>query len=219
MKTSNQIILTLTAFVTALVLSGCASSKGYSQADKTGKGIADFRDEVVKLKKAADGAMANLTLTTETAATDPRKAYDAFAKSVGEVEAARARAGKRAADMKAAGEAYFKQWEEQLASIENPDIRKLAESNKTKLSETFKKLGPLLQQAKADFDPFASDLKDLRSYLGQDLTVTGVDSARKIIEKTRKNGVTLQKSLDDLIAEMNSIAATLTAARVPEQKK
>jgi len=210
MKTSNQIILTLTALATVLVLSGCASSSGYSQADKTGKGIADFRDEVVNLKKAVDGALANLTLTTETAATDPRKAYEAFAKSVNEVESARARAGKRAADMKAAGEAYFKQWQEQLATIENPDIRELAEARKAKLNETFKKLGPLLQQAKADFDPFASDLRDLRSFLGQDLTVTGVDSARKIIEKTRTNGVKLQKSLDDLIAEMNT---------VPEQKK
>ena len=108
MKTSNQIVLTLTALATALVLSGCASSSGYSQADKTGKGIADFRDEVVRLKKAVDGALANLTLTTETAATDPRKSYEAFSKSVGEVESARTKAGKRDAGLKAAGEAYFK---------------------------------------------------------------------------------------------------------------
>lgn len=219
MKTPKQIILTLTCLAAAFVVAGCASSSGYKQADKTGKGIADFRDEVVKLKKAVDGAMANLTLTTETAAADPRKAYEAFAKSVDQVETARAKAGKRAADMKAAGDAYFKQWEAQLANINNPDIRKLAEERKVKLSETFKKLRPLLEQAKGDFDPFVSDLKDLRSFLGQDLTVAGVDSARKIIEKTRTNGSKLQKSLDDLIAEMNSIAATLTAARVPEQKK
>lgn len=201
----------------AACTAGCASSSAYKQADKTGAGIADFRDEVVNVKKAVDGAMALLSQTTEDAATDPRKAFTAFAKSVDKVEDARQKAAKRANDVKAQGAAYFKQWEKELANIANPDIRALAEQRKAKLNEIFSKVGPLLETAKADFDPFLADLKDLRTFLSQDLTVAGVDAAKDIIKKTREHGTKLQTSLDNLIAEMNSVSAQITPARATKK--
>ena len=215
MRTMRTITLTLTGLAAAWVLAGCASSSGYKQADKTGQGIADFHQEVVNLKDAVDSTLGLLDETTETAATDPRKAFEAFSKSIARVESARAKADKRAAAMRAAGDAYFDQWEAQLASINNPDIRKLAEERKAKLNEIFSKLPPLLEQAKAGFDPFLSDLRDLRNFLSQDLTVAGVDAAKDIIKKTREHGDTLQESLDELIAEMNSISAALTPSKAP----
>jgi len=214
MNTNKSISSLLAAVAVATLAAGCASSKGYKQADKTGEGIANFHKEVVNLKKAVDGSMASLTQITETAAADPRKAFEAFAKSVDKVEDARARVSKRAADVKAAGAQYFKQWEAQLAAVNSPEIRKLAEERKAKLNQIFGGLSPKLEKAKGDFDPFLADLKDLRTFLSQDLTVAGVDAARPIITKTRQHGVTLQGSLDELIAEMNSISAQLTPARV-----
>ncbi len=212
MKINTLKLTFLTTVAGFALLTGCATS-GYKHADKTGEGIAEFRDEVVNVKKAVDGAMSNLSQTAADAATDPRKAFEKFSKSVDQVENARAKAGKRAADVKAAGASYFKQWEKQLADIQNPEIRKVAAERKGKLNEQFGKVVPLLEQAKADFDPFLSDLKDLRTFLSNDLTVTGLDAAKGIVKKTRATGTKLQGSIDDLITEMNSIAATLTPAK------
>jgi len=213
MKTIKVMNSLLAAIGAATLVAGCASSSGYKQADKTGVGIAEFRDEVVNVKKAVDGTMALLGQVTENATTDPRKAFAAFSKSVDKVEDSRAKAAKRAADVKAAGQAYFKQWEKELANVNNPEIRALAEQRKAKLNEIFAKVGPALETAKADFDPFLADLKDLRTFLGQDLTIAGVDAAKGIIKKTREHGVTLQTSLDTLIAEMNSISAQITPSK------
>ena len=213
MKTIKTMNSLLAAVAVAALVSGCASSKGYQKADKTGASIADFHNEVVNLKKAVDGTMALLSQTTENAATDPRKAFAAFAKSVDKVEDARAKTAKRAADVKSEGAAYFKQWEKELANINNPDIRALAEQRKAKLNEIFGKVGPLLEEAKAEFDPFLADLKDLRTFLSQDLTIAGVDAAKDIIKKTRDHGAALQGSLDGLIAEMNSVSAQITPAK------
>lgn len=208
---SIQLILIFIA-VAALV-AGCATTATYEHAEKTGVRIAEFREEVVNVKKAVDTSMSLLNQTVESAATDPRKAFEAFAKSVDDVESARAEAGNRAATVKAEGAAYFKKWEVELATINNPEIRKLAEERKAKLNEIFGKIGPLLEQTKNDFDPFLADLKDLRTFLRQDLTVAGVDAAKSIIAKARESGAKVQKSLDDLIAEMNSIAAALTPGK------
>lgn len=202
----------LAAVAVATLVAGCAST-GYQKADKTGEGIADLHNEVVNLKKAVDVTMAQLGQITASAASDPRKAFTAFDKSVDQVENARQKCGKRAADVKAAGQSYFKQWEKELANINNPDIRLLAEQRKAKLNEIFSRVGPLLETAKADFDSFLADLKDLRTFLGQDLTIAGVDAAKGIIKKTRDHGTTLQGSLDDLIAEMNSVSAQITPAK------
>jgi len=73
-------------------------------AEKTGASIAEFRDEVVNVKKAVDSSLSFLDQTAETAATDPRKAFEAFDKAVDDVESARVRAGKRANDIKTGGE-------------------------------------------------------------------------------------------------------------------
>jgi hypothetical protein len=218
MKTKSIIPKLLTLAV-AVVFSGCASS-GYKQADNTGESMAEFRNEIINVKKTVDVSLANLNQISSSATSDPRPAFKAFSKSVDQVEASRAKAKKRADEIKSKGSAYFKQWEKQLAEIANPEISKMAEARKAKLGETFGKVSPLLEEAKADFDPFLSDLKDLRIALGNDLTANGVIAAKDIIKKTNKTGAEVQTSLNALIAEMDSIAAMLTTAKVaPATKK
>ena len=77
-------ILTLAALGTGtgLLLGGCATTSGYKQADKTGEGIAQYRDEVVNVKKAVDGTLKSMDQVEVTADTNPRKAFERFAKSV-----------------------------------------------------------------------------------------------------------------------------------------
>jgi F0F1-type ATP synthase membrane subunit b/b' len=211
----KKAIAFLTPTLAALLLAGCAASSGYQMADKTTKSIGTFHNDVVEVKKAVDASLAGLDQVTQTAAVDPRPAYETFSKSVDKLESARAKAGKRAQEIKATGAAYFEQWEKELLTITNPDIREAAEKRKAKLKETFAKVGPLMEDAKAKLDPFISDIKDVRTLLAQDLTVNGVDNAKSIIRKTRSSGSKVQSALDDLLEEMNAIAAALSAAKPP----
>ena len=207
----TRITIFATIAIVAMVL-GCATS-GPKQVDKIGAGFGDFRNEVVNLKTAVNQSMAYLDQTVEDADKDPRKAFSDFSKSVDQVAKAREKADKRAADVKAAGAAYFEQWEKQLADMNNPEIRQLSEERKKKLNEIFGNFGPLLEQTNADFDAFYSDLKDLRSFLSQDLTIAGMDAAKGIIKNTRESGDAVDASLDDLIAEMNAIEAAITPSK------
>ncbi len=43
--------------------------------------------------------------------------------------------------------------------------------------------------------------------------MTGVDSAKSLFSKTHTAGLEVQKSMDALIAELNSISATITASK------
>ncbi len=214
-----QTVSLITALAgTAFLLTACGSTKGYKQADKTGAGIAEFRDEITNGKKAIDATMKSLGDVATSANTDPRKAFEKYSKDVANLESTAAKIRKRAQDMKEQGQAYFKQWEKQLAEVNNPEIRNLAQERKAKLQETFDRIKQYTEPLKAQFDPWMSDLKDLQKYLSQDLTIAGVDAAKGLFTKTTEGGLEVQKSMDALVVELNTIAATITPAKVEKAK-
>ncbi len=213
-----QFCVTILAAGAACLLAGCASTAGYKQADKTGAGIAEFREEIVNAKQAIDETVQALDAIAVSANTDPRAAYQRFSKSVSNLESASAKAQKRGQAMKEQGQAYFAQWEKQLAEVQNPEIRALAQQRKAKLSTTFDSIKRLTEPLKAQFDPWMSDLKDLQKYLSNDLTIAGVDAARPLFTKTKTSGLAVQKSMDELVAELNAVSAAVTPAKVPAGK-
>jgi hypothetical protein len=155
-----------------------------------------------------------LSQVAVTANTNPREAFQAFAQSLGDLESVAEKARKRGEEMKARGKEYFDQWQKQMGQVQNPEIRTLAEERKAKLQAAFDNIKRYAEPLKAQFDPWLADLKDLRTYLSNDLTVTGVDAAKSLFAKTQSEGLEVQKSMDALVAELNSVTAALTPANV-----
>jgi hypothetical protein len=190
-----------------------ASAAGYKLADKTGASIAEFRDEILNVKKEVDATMVALDKVVTSASTDPRAAFKEFDKAVPRIDDAAKKAKKRAEDMKAKGAAYFKDWEQEMAAVNNPDIRKLAEERKAKLQASFDSIKGFMEPARDQFNTWLADLKDLQKYLSNDLTIAGVDAAKELIAKTKTEGQGVQQTMDKVIAELNTIVATLTPAK------
>jgi hypothetical protein len=217
---SIQHIRTLTAAALSVaglfLASANGAAAGYKLADKVGNGIADFRDEIVDVKKAVDATMASLDKIVATASTDPRKAFKEFDKNVPRIDDAAAKARKRAEDMKEKGKKYFETWEKDLGGVSDPDVRKLAEERKTKLQETFGNIKTTMEPARDEFNSWLSHLKDLQKYLSQDLTIGGIDAAKDLIAKSKKEGVDVQQMLDRVIGELNTVVATITPAKVKQ---
>ena len=212
-KHSRLIAIVTTALAMPAFFTGCATS-GYQQADKTGAGIAQFREEISKAKLAVDDTVKSLGQVAVSANTNPREAFQQYSKSLANLESTAAKAKSRAADMKAQGQTYFANWEKELAQVKNPEIKNLAVQQRTKLQASFDSIKTVAEPLKAQFDPWLSDLKDLQKYLSNDLSVSGVDAAKSLFKKTQAEGMEVQKSMDALVAELNTVAATLTPANV-----
>ena len=210
-------LITAVVPLCAVLLAGCASKSGYQQADKTGEAINTVRNDIASMKIAVDNSMKCLDALAASATTDPRKPFEAYAKSVDKVESAANKAQKNADAMRERSAAYFQQWEQQIGTVKNESIRKLAQERRAKLQETFGKIKESAQDTKQSFPPFLSDLKDLRTGLSADLTPEGIDAAKDIFLKTKSTGAEVQKNLDKLITEMNSVFAAITAAKAQKQ--
>jgi len=215
---SKQTIRTLAAVALGiagfLVAGASARAAGYKLADKVGAGIADFRDEIVDVKKAVDATMAALDKIVAQAAVDPRKAFKEFDKSVPDIDSAAAKAKKRADDMREKGQKYFETWQKDLAGVNDADIRKLAEERKAKLQTAFDNIKTKMEPARDQFKAWLANLKDLQKYLSQDLTISGIDAAKELILKSKQEGAAVQQSLDGVIGELNSVVAAITPAKV-----
>jgi uncharacterized protein YlxW (UPF0749 family) len=207
------------AVAAAQLFTAADAVAGYKQADKTGASIAEFRDEILNVKKEVDAAMVALDQVVATAASDPRKAFKDFEKAVPRVDSAAKKAKKRAEDMRAKGQEYFKQWEAELATLNNEEVRKLAEERKAKLQKTFESIKNFMDPAREQFTAWQADLQDLQKYLSNDLTIAGVDAAKDLIAKTKTEGQGVQKTLDKVIAELNTIVATLTPTKAKPEGK
>lgn len=217
-KTNSVVALAALAVAAAsLCAAAPAAAANYKRADKTGTSIAEFRDEIVTIKKEVDAALIALDKVVTTADTDPRKAFKEFDKAVPRVESAATKARKRSDDMKAKGQDYFKKWEADLAAVSNPEVRALAETRKAQLQAAFENIKTTMEPAKEQFNPWLADLKDLQTYLSNDLTVGGIDAAKGMIGKSKSGGQQVQQSLDKVIAELNTIAAAVTPAKVAKK--
>jgi hypothetical protein len=210
--------LNLFALLAAVALAaGCATS-GYNRADKTGAGIAEYRAEILNGQKAINNTVTALDGIAASANTDPRPAFQKFSKDVAKLESVAGSVKKRGESMQQNGKAYFAQWEKQLAEVNNEEIRQLAASRKAKLSAAFEGIQKYAEPLRAQFAPWMSDLKDLKTYLGNDLTIAGVDSAKDLFKKTQSQGAEVQKLMDALVAELNTIEAAITPAKVAPKK-
>lgn len=192
----------------AMLLAGCAGPSG-KKAEKIGSSMSSFRNDLINIKRATDSTIATLNSVVEAANSDPKKAFGAFSSSVAKLDSAVHTLRTRAQEVRTQRDAYFKLWEAELKEVESSEIRKLAETRKARLQETFEKISPLLDQAKKDFEPFSSDIHDLQKYLANDLTLGGIDASKGLIAKALERGRAVQGSLEALIAEMNTAAATV----------
>lgn len=205
--------LTLIAGTALLLTTFQAGAAGYKLADKAGASIAEFRDEIVDVKKEVDATLASLDKIVAQATVDPRKAFKEFDKNVPRVDSEAAKAKKRATEMKGRGKEYFDKWEKELAAVNDPDIRKLAEERKAKLQATFASIRNSMEPVRDQFNAWLASLKDLQKYLSNDLTVGGIDAAKELIAKNKSEGRAVQQNLDKVIAEMNTVVATIMPAK------
>ena len=97
--------------------------------------------------------------------------------------------------------------------MNSTEIRELADERKVKLQAVFGNIKTFMEPARDQFIAWLADLKDLQKYLSNDLTIGGVDAAKELIAKSKTEGQGVQQTMDKVIAELNTIVATLTPAK------
>ena len=211
MKRTNFSPLILSSAVVGLLLvvGGCASP-GYEKGAQTASGLKASAERIEAARTKVDELLASLNdLSTEPAA-DLRPQYTRFSAAVDEADSMAKSVAKSAEDMSAKGQAYFEEWDKELATIKNEDIKSRSQQRKEAVSASFENVEAGFQLVRATFQPYMSDLKDIQAALKIDLTPAGLESVKPVIAKANQDVVPLKNAVGKLVAEFKSLGVAMS---------
>jgi hypothetical protein len=193
-----------------MALIGCATTETAPKVPAPRADFIEYRQIAVQAMSQVDGTLRALDEVSVQANRDPRPAYQAFAKAVHRLEVDSIKVRARTQAMRARGDAYFEHWQEYLGTVQNEQIRKLAEEHRPELKRSFEQAQLASQQVRETFRPLLSDLQKLRAVLEADLTLARIDAQKDLILAAKDKGRLVQQGLERILAEMNSMTALLT---------
>jgi chromosome segregation ATPase len=215
MKKSAFVCLALSSLLVVGALVGCSSS-GYQKGASTGATLQKASERIALTQVSLDevlSALSELTAATNNLSTS----YKRLAGAVSKLNSSAKNVTASAAAMQTRGEAYFQQWDKDLAQIKNEDIRSRSQARKTEVAERFARIKTHYQDARSSFTPLTSDLTDIQKALGADLTADGVKALLPIISRANREAVPVRQSLTKLAAEFHAMGVSL--GQVPPPAK
>ena len=194
-------------FLAALLCVGCAQT-GFQRTTGIADTMAKQTQVIHEAKPQVDAMLASLDDLTR-AQGDLRPAFKKFSETLDDTEKVVARARKTSDTIREKEAEYFAEWEKQAAEIQNPQIKAATQARQTEVRAKFASLGQTGRVAGDAYDPFIANMKDVRTYLSNDLTPEGIKKIGPTIDKARRDGAALQKALDDFNRASESVQASL----------
>ena len=191
----------------AFVAAGCATT-GFDRSANIAETMAKQVEGVRPAKPQVDAMLASLEGLTR-AQGDMRPAFKQFSQTLDDTEKTAAGARKSQATIREKEAEYFAEWQRQAAEITNPQIKAATQARQAEVKSTLASLSQTGKAAGEAYDPFISNMKDIRTYLSNDLTPAGVKRLEPTIEKARRDGAALQKALDEFNRASERVQATL----------
>ena len=207
------------AFVLALVgsLCGCATT-GYRHASETSSAISVTKTLTVKIEQSIDTAVTNLQSLTSQQAIDLRQPYERLSAVVNTLDGQVANLTDQAQVIKVRGNAYAKDWQQELGSYQGSAIRARSAERLNQVIADFQKVSQQFEATGQALRLLLADLKDVRLYLKTDLTSAGVASMHEQLGDVTTQAALAQQALQSLLAELNRVGRELSpVTQVVEQ--
>jgi len=112
--------------------------------------------------------------------------------------------------MRDAAAAFAENWTNQIAAIQSPELKQRSTDRMNEVSAKLKDVDSSYEGVKSSFKPFTSDIRDIQTYLGTDLTAGGLNTIKDIVAKTKVDAVPLRDSIKQLQASFSAMSAALS---------
>jgi uncharacterized protein YukE len=196
------------------LVSACSApgTEGADRANAAGAAVTRFREETAKTEAAIARAIDGLDAITKAISTEPRPALDEFARAVDALDEQAERMRTATEDMEGRVHTYLEEWEKDAGGITNPDLRLRALDRRKELRDSMDKVRALLKEANPPLLEHRGQLRDVRTYLANDLTPRGLAVVKDVQAKARENGSKVRKVLVPVIEQTARLAQEISPA-------
>jgi hypothetical protein len=187
------------------------SVPGVQRTQSAAGGLRAVSDELSATRQTIGDTLAALQ-TISTANGDLLEPFQRFITLREQLEQDNTRIGQRAQDMRDRARDYITNWEVEVYGVEDKALREQAEERRNRVRENYGRISDTSRALREAFDPFRRDLKDIETFLANDLTPAGVRAASPSIQRANQNGQEVQHRIDAVIAELQRVASAMTPA-------
>lgn len=187
------------------------NTRGQESAERakvTREKIDTLRQEATKIRRQISATMEELRRLTAKDA-DLRPQFEKYKEELVKMEEQAKVARNRADAMKEKGTSAFAEWEKEVDSIKDEDIRKEAAKRMAKRQKSYNAILTSMGDAKEQLVPFMSHLNDVRKLLDSELTQSTVSASKTLIRKTGWAAEDVNDSLVDVEKELDRVSAEL----------
>jgi len=210
MKIKSSIQL-LVVWTLALFTAGSA----WAGQEKLGAAMRDTRDEIGQTRDQLQTTVDSISALVNQKKGDLKPAYEKFEAQVAKTQAAAAATKARAQKMQTEAATHFSAWKTELDSINNPKLKAKGMKRQETVEKSYNRVTKQIQEAAEKFDPYLSDLADMKKMLANDLSPSGVKALRGTVSDAKFHLTFVRRPLNDAIQELDKMQKTLTSTVGP----
>lgn len=142
---------------------------------------------------------------------DLRPEYDAYEKALDGLESAAESVRDEAARMRTKTQEQYAEWEKSQAAIQDADLKKRSEERRVELQKKQGEANERTQAFQQRFEGFVTKLKDIHTFLGNDLNTAGVESIEGSAKQATSEGTEIRESIGELAAKLAEVRKAISA--------
>ena len=193
------LVTTLLGGIAGLVgiggLTGCASTTAAPHIEETHESMSVTRSSINAGSAQIDDVLASLNALGGT--SDLKTTFASYEEAIKLLEKDATRVRERWAKLTANADDYERHWERELEKIQGAQARAISESRRDEFRARIAELRDSFASLKDAYDPFLSQLNDVRLVLASDLTPGGVASIRPLRHRANDLARDLRERLAD----------------------
>jgi hypothetical protein len=197
---------------------GCASEKTTREASTPKNGIAEYRQTATVADQAIRRALDSVATVGAQSNRCPSEVLSNFSVEIQRLQVESIQVRERSQAMQARGDAYFEQWQDNMTKVKDPNVRAMAEAKRPQLQESFQKIKSLSQEGREAFNPFLSDLRQLRNVLEKDPGSINAPATRDLMKQAVEYGQHVEKCIAGIAQELDAMSAMLVPPQQSIQK-
>lgn len=201
------------------LLAGCKSTAP-ERAEEAVASLEQLIQDLKDMNQKIDAVSKSLSTLISGKGADLKPPFDAFVEASEALDEQAEVVVAHTDDLRTNTQAYLDGWQKQMAEVKNPEIKAKAAERRKKASETFEEMRKELSSMRKHYETFDSDLHDIRTALGNELSADGLEALTPLIKKTgTQQAALVKKDVDHIRSVLDKIADTFDHKRsAPEPK-
>jgi chromosome segregation ATPase len=214
-----HVVLSFVGFLGVLSLGSACATTGHEKAESTGMHMDGLRTAVTTTKEKVNACAVSLASVVKQREVDPKPPFAQYKKDVAAVEAGLSKAESNLKSIKAEFQTYYAEWEKQSTTIQDPELKKSAEERRARLSKAVEEVKSAMDALRAEMTPYVVMIKDVETYLANDLTPAGIEAIEGKSEKVEESAEDIGEKLDDVVKALEKGAPEFKTAKPPPPAK